>query len=161
MRLPFVLGIFASALIGSALGIFVVLPLGLIASEFVIFPLALGVSAILASVCAAWAGNFLSGDGTRTRLLQVVGATEGVAAVIAVLVLAGSSFRLVLLGPLIYVAVVCVVALAIAAGVATWRFRNAERSAGDGRLTLVLLALAVVSVPAAIFIAWLAGLTEG
>ena len=159
MRLSFVLGIFAAALIGSAVGIFFVLPLGLIASEFVIFPLALGVSAILASVCAAWAGNFLAGNGTCTRLLWVVGVTAVVAAIIAVLVLAGASLRLVLLGPLIYVAIACMFALAIAAGAATWRYRSTERAAGDGRLTLGLLALAVVSVPATIFIAWLAGLT--
>jgi hypothetical protein len=152
------LGTFAAALIGSAVGILTDLPLGLIASEFVIFPLALGVSAILASVCAAWAGNFLAGDGTSTRLLQVVGVTEVVAAIMAVLVLAGASLRLVLLGPLIYVAVACACALAIGAGLATWRFRGAERAAGDGRLSLGLLVLAVVSVPAIIFIAWLAGL---
>jgi hypothetical protein len=147
------------ALIGSAAGIFLILPLGLIASEYVIFPLALGVAAILASLCAAWAGNFLAGDGTGSRLLRVVGATEGVAAIIAVLMLAGASLRLVLLGPLIYVAVACTLALAIAACVATWRFRGPGRAGGDARLTVGLLALAVVSVPAVIFIAWLAGLT--
>ena len=146
-------------MVGSAVGIFLVLPLGLIASELVIFPLALGVAAILASVCAAWAGNLLAGNGTRTRLLQVVWATEGVAAVVVVVVLLAASLRVVLLGPLIYVALACIVALGIAAGVATWRFRTAERVRGEGRLTLGLLVLAVVSVPAAIFLAWLVGLT--
>ncbi|HEX8600817.1 MAG TPA: hypothetical protein VF952_20145 [Chloroflexia bacterium] len=159
MRLSFALGTFVAALIGSAVGIFLVLPLGLIASEFVIFPLALGVAGILASVCAAWAGNFLAGDGTRTRLLRVVWGTEVVAAFVAVVVLGAASLRVVLLGPLIYVAIGCTVALGTAACVRTWRFRSAERVAGEGRLTLVLLALAVVSVPAAIFLAWLAGLT--
>lgn len=159
MRLPFVVGTFVSALIGSTLGIFLVLPFGLIASEFVIFPLALAVSAILGSICAAWAGNFLAGDGTRTRLLQVVGVTEGIAAIIALAILGGVSLRLVLLGPLINVALVCTAALALAACVATWGFRSAERDPREGRLTLGLLALAAVSVPATIFIAWLAGLT--
>jgi hypothetical protein len=91
--------------------------------------------------------------------LRVVGVTEGVAAIIAVLVLSGASLRLVLLGPLIYVAIACACALAIAAGAATWRFRSAGMAARDGRLTLGLLALAIVSVPATVFIAWLAGLT--
>jgi hypothetical protein len=121
--------------------------------------LALAVSAVFASVCAAWAGNFLARDGTRTRLLQVVGATEGAALFVAVFVLAGASLRLVLLGPLIYVAVTSALALAIEASVATWRLRSHGRAEGDGRLTVGLLALAVVSVPVTIFVAWLAGLT--
>jgi hypothetical protein len=91
--------------------------------------------------------------------LRVVGVTEGVAAIIAVIVLAGASLRLVLLGPLIYVAVACACALAIAAGAATWRYRSAGRAAGDGLLTLGLLAFAMASVPATVFVAWLVGLT--
>jgi hypothetical protein len=82
-----------------------------------------------------------------------------IAAIIAITILAGASLRLVLLGPLLNVALVCTAALALAACVATWRFRAADRDPREGRLTLGLLVLAVVSVPATVFIAWLAGLT--
>lgn len=155
----FWVGTALSALIGGAIGIFFVLPFGLIASEFVIFPLALGVAAILASIGAGWIGNRFAADSTRTQLLAVVGVTESVAALIAVVVLVIEGLRAALLGPLLYLAIFCILALALAATIATWRLRSRETTSKDRVLTLGLLILAVVSVPVAIFLAWLAGLT--
>lgn len=158
-RLAFWVGTALAALFGSAISTFFVLPLGLAVSEFVIFPLALGVAAILASLGAGWAGNWLAPNRTCTQLLRVVGATEVAAAVLAVVVLTNAVLRLVLLGPLLYVGLSCILVLALTATVATWRFRSRERASRDGLLTLRLLVLAVVSVPVVVFLAWLAGLT--
>jgi hypothetical protein len=158
-RLAFWVGTALVALFGSTIGIFLVLPLGLVVSEYVIFPLALGVATILGSLGAGWAGNWLAPNHTRTQLLRVVGVTEVVAAIVAVVVLANAALRLVLLGPLLYVGLSCILVLALAATIATWRFRSRERASRDGLLTLGLLVLAVVSVPVTIFLAWLAGLT--
>jgi hypothetical protein len=159
LSFPQALGAFLAALFAGALGMFLVLPLGLIVSEFVIFPLALVVGAVLAALGAGWASNRLSANGTRTQLLQVVGATEVVAAVIAVVLLASSEFRQALLGPVLSIGLFCALALALAATLATWRLRSLEKGSRDGLLTLGLLALAVLIVPGVIFVAWLAGLT--
>lgn len=157
MRLPSVLGIFAGSLICSVVGTFFVLPLGLVTSEYVIFPLALFVAGIFAALGAAWAGNFLAGDGTRTRLLHVVGSTEAGAAVLALLFLAVAGVREALLGPVFYPGLFSAIALAVVAAIATVRFRRRKRNK-DRLVTALLVALAVVSVPMAIFLAWLAGL---
>jgi hypothetical protein len=158
VSLPQALVTFGAALIGSAVGIFLVLPLGLIASEFVIYPLALFVAALLASVGAGWAANFLSPDDTRTRLLHVAGATVGLAAIIAVVLLAIETFRVALLGPVIYIGVFSALVLALAASVAAWYFRTQEKGSRDGLITFGLIALAVLIVPVVIFLASLAGL---
>jgi hypothetical protein len=155
----FWLGTALAALLGAAVGVFFVLPLGLIVVEYVIFPLALFVGAVLASLAAGWAGNRLAPDATRTQLLRVFGVTLAAAVVLAVLLLANSALRLVLLGPAFYVGLISAAVLALAATVAAARFRSAQSASNDVRLTLWLLALAVLSVPAAIFFAWLAGLT--
>jgi len=158
LRLPSVLGIFAASLICSVVGTFFVLPLGLIASEYVIFPLSLFVAGMFAALGAGWAGNFLVGDGTRTRLLHVVGVTVAGAALLAILFLAMAELRDALLGPVFYPGLFCALALAVMAAIATMTFRRRSRNK-DRLLTALLVALAVVSVPVAIFFAWLAGLT--
>jgi hypothetical protein len=147
-----------AALLGAGVGVFFVLPLGLIVVEYVIFPLALGVGAILASLAAGWTGNRLAADRSRTLLMRVVWTTELVALVLAVIFLANAALRLVLLGPVFYPGLFCAIALALTATIATGRFRTRHIPANDGRLTLWLLVLAVVSVPVVIFLASLAGL---
>jgi hypothetical protein len=159
MSITSMAGTLIAALAGSVVGIFFVLPLGLVVSEFVIFPLAVGVAAILSSLAAGWTANALSRDGTRTHLAQVVLTTEAVAALLAVLFLANAALRLVLLGPIIYVALFCVAALAIASTISTGRLRSEQRNGRDGLLTLGLMAVAILSIPATIFLAWLAGAT--
>jgi len=153
------LGVFFAALIGSALGLFLILTLVLIASEYVIFPLALVVGALLAALCAGWAANYLSPDGTRTQLLPVAGATEVVAVIVAIVLLAIPAFREALLGPVLYIGLACALALALVASLFTLRLRTAEKDSRDGAVTLALIALGVLLVPAVIFVAWLAGLT--
>jgi hypothetical protein len=135
-----------------------ILPLGLIVSEYVVFPLAFGVAAVTAALGAGGAGNFLAGDGTRTRLLQVVGITLLAAAALAALFLINAGLRLVILGPVFYPALICALLLAIAAALATWRMRSTQRGTREGLLTLGILAVVVASVPVVVFIAWLAGL---
>ena len=156
-KLPYWGGTLLVALVGSLPAIFFVLVLGLIASEYVIFPLALFVTALVSSVAASWAGTWLSPDGSRTDLPRVVLATLAVGGIGALLVLANLALRLVLLGPIFYLALVCGVLLAVAASLATWRFRTTKAPAREGLLTLGLLVLAVVSVPLVIFVAWLFG----
>ena len=154
----FWLGTALAALVGAGVGVFFVLPLGLIVVEYVIFPLALFVGAVLASRAASWVGNRLAPGTNRARLSRVAGVTLAAAAVLAALLLAGSALRLVLLGPVFYVGLFSAVVLALAATLAAARFRSAQPASSDRRLALWLLVLAVLSVPAAIFLAWLAGL---
>jgi hypothetical protein len=155
----FWLGTALAALVGAGVGVFLVLPLGLIVVEYVIFPLALFVGAVLASLTASWVGNRLAPDATRTHLLRVLGVTLAAAAVLAVLFLANAALRLVLLGPVFYVGVFSTAALALTATLSTARFRSPRAASSDARLTVMLLVLAVLSVPTVIFLAWLAGLT--
>ena len=155
----FWLGTALAALLGSALGVFPIVTLGLVVAEYVIFPLALGVAAIFASLAAGWAGNALDQHTPRTDLLRVAGVTLAAAAVLAVLFLANAALRLVLLGPVFFVGLFATVVLALTATLATARFRSPRAGSSDARLTVMLLALAVLSVPTVIFLAWLAGLT--
>lgn len=50
--------------------------LGLSVPGEVSLPLATGLGALLAALAAGWAGDFLARDGSRTRLLAVVGVAE-------------------------------------------------------------------------------------
>ena len=73
-------GVAVVALVGGFIGGYVILPWGLVTPLFVVWPLALGFGALLAALGASWTGTLLSPDGTRTRLLRVVLASEVVAA---------------------------------------------------------------------------------
>ncbi len=139
------LGIFIMALLGSVLGLILLLPLGLVVHELVIFPLALSAAALLAAIGGSWAGNWLTRDQTRTRLLPVVGVAEATAAVLVLIFMAVAALRVRILGPLIGVAVVWGLTLAFSVVSATWRFRAAQhRATHDGRLTVVLLGVAIL-----------------
>ena len=160
MQLLMALVTFLVALIGAMSGLFLLLPLGLVVHELVIFPLALAIAALLAAIAANWAGSGLARDETRTRLLPVVGATEGVALVALLVVIANFALRLAIFNRIMIIAVFCGLMLALGATVATWRFRRSKESpSSDGLLTLALLGLAVVAVPVVIFVASLFGLT--
>ncbi len=159
MRPLFWIGTFLLALVISLVALVLLLPLGLIAVERISFPLALGVAALLTAVVASWAGNFLAGDQTRTQILKVVGVTELVAAVIVLVVLL-SPASAALFGPLIYIGLLSALLLAVGATVATAVFRTTnQQPTHERRLTLVLLILAILSVPVVIAIASLFGLT--
>jgi small-conductance mechanosensitive channel len=159
-----VLGTFLLATFGALAGTLLVLPFGLVVVEQIVYPLAAAVGALLAALGAGWAATLLARDGTCTRLLPVVGATEAVALVVAALVLAYlaldvasrprvlavTPFTLGLIGSLL---------LGTAATVAAWRLRAPRRSLrDDARLTVLLVALALAAVPLMLFLAGLAGL---
>jgi hypothetical protein len=154
------LATFLAGLLGGGLGLLLVLPLGLVVIEWVIFPLALAVGALLAALAAGWVGTWLARDGTRTRLVAAVAASEAAGLVLALVVLGVPAFRQALLGPVIRITVVAALVLAIVASTATLTYRRPRGEARrDLALTLVLLALAVVGVPAVVALAGLAGLT--
>ncbi len=159
MQLLFRFGTLIAAWLGSVLGLILLLPLGLIVSEWLIFPLALVIAALLAALGAGWAGTYLARDQTQTSLLPVIGITEvagiGVALVFLLLVKLGmASF-----GPLIVPIVIFSLILTLTATITTWRFRGPKQNTrGEVKLTVTLLVLAVVSVPAVVFLASLFGL---
>lgn len=154
------LAIYLAGLIGAGLGLLLILPLGLVVVEWVVFPLALAVGALLAALAAGWVGTWLAGNGTRTRLAPVVAITEAVGLGLALIVLGSAALWTVLFGPVIGIAGVASLVLAIAAGTATgvWR-RPATAPHGDRAATLILILLAIVGAPIVVFLASLAGLT--
>jgi hypothetical protein len=160
MSLLFRLGTLLAAWAGSIISLFPVLLLGLVVVEWVIFPLGLVIAGLLAALSAGWAGTLLARDQTQTQLWPVIWITEvaaiGTALIFLLLVrLGAASF-----GPLIIPILIFSLILALCAGVATWRFRSAKQETkSEVKLTVGLLVLAVVSVPAVIFIASLFGLT--
>ncbi|HEX5690147.1 MAG TPA: hypothetical protein VFX76_09100 [Roseiflexaceae bacterium] len=164
MRALKLVAIYLAALAGAIIGIFAVLTLGLIAHELVILPLALFVGALLSSVGAAWAAGQLSSDGTRTRLLPVVIYAE-VGALMAALIIIGlyladAARPANLLPPPGLIGLAVSLALALDVSLAARRFRAAPSEAGQQRrLSLALLALALVSVPLVLVVASLFGLT--
>jgi len=154
-----IVGAFAAALAGGLAGMFLFLILGLIVSEYVVVVLALAEAALLASLGGVWAANSLSSGGIRTRLLPVVGATETVAAIMAVVVLAVEALRSALLGPVLYVGIVCALVLALAATLAIGYFRTPDKGGNDAAFTGWLILAGILLVPAVFLVAWLVGLT--
>jgi hypothetical protein len=159
-----VLGSFLAALTGALAGTLLVLPFGLVVVELVVYPLAAAMGALLAALAAGWTATLLARDGSRTRLLPVVGAVEAVAVVVVALllgylaldwaarprVLAVTPFTLAVMGSVL---------LAAAATVAAWRQRaHGRRLRDDARLTAALVALALAAIPVTLVLAGLAGL---
>jgi hypothetical protein len=155
---------FLAALLGALAGVVPLFALGLVAPEVVVYALAAGVGAVFAALAGGWAATLLARDGSRTRLPAAVGFTEAAAAAAVALLLAYRGLAVRLLPRVldvrpIVLAVGCALLLAAGATVAAWRFRSTGRyPGGDARLTLALLALAVASVPAVLFVASLFGL---
>jgi hypothetical protein len=163
MRLLLWLGVFAAALAGAVIGIFVVLPFGLVVHELVILPLALLVGGLLAGAGAGWAGTRLDRGPTRPQLLAVVAVAEGMAALLALaliaLAVADSARPAQLLPPPGVVGSAAALVLALAASLAALRFREPRGAGSQTRLLAALLALAILSIPATIAVAALLGLT--
>ena len=160
MRAWLWLATFLAGLLGGMLGLLLILPLGLVMIEWIVFPLAQAVGALLAGLAAGWVGTWLARDGTRTRLEAVVAATEVAGLVLALVVLGWPAFRQAILGPVIGIAMVSALTLAIVASTATVAYRRPRAEAGrDRALTLALLALALVGVPVVVVLAGRAGLT--
>jgi hypothetical protein len=160
MSLLFRLGTLLAAWVGSMVGLFLVLPLGLVVAEWVIFPLGLAIAALLAALSAGWAGTLLAKDQTQTQLGPVIRLTETVAIGLALIFLLIAWLGMASFGPLIIPILIFSLILALCAGAATWRFRGQKQAIrSEVKLTMMLLGLAVVSVPGVIFIASLFGLT--
>jgi hypothetical protein len=163
MRLLVWLAIFTAALASAVIGIFVVLPFGLVVHELVILPLAALVGGLLASAGAIWAGARLMAGPTWPRPLAVVVATESVAAMLALLIVALAAVDAPrpaqLLPPPSAIGMAAALALALAASMAALRFREPRGAGSQARLLVMLLGLAVVSLPATIAVAALLGLT--
>jgi hypothetical protein len=149
---------FLVALISGFISMVFVLPLGLVVPPFIIFPLALGVIALLSAIGAGWAGNLFASDQSYSRLLPVIGLTEiiavGLAVVLGIILMLGGP-----VGPLIITFGLSTTIIALAATVATWRYRSAKRDlARDGLMTGGLIVLSVLIVAGVIFLASLFGL---
>ncbi len=148
------LGTFVAGWLGSLLGLFLVLPLGLIVVEWLIFPLALVIAALLAALSAGWAGTYLARDQMQTNLIPVISITAvlglGLALIFLWLVRVGfASF-----GPLLTPIALLSLMLSLSATLATWHFRTSQQARGNAiKLTIILLLLAIISVPSIVFLA--------
>jgi hypothetical protein len=133
------IGVPIAAVLGGFIGGYVVLPWGLVTPFFIVAPLATGIGALLAALGGSWAGTLLSPDGTRTRLLPVVLASEVTAALAVILLVAP-----ILLGPLILRFSFGTVIIALGASWATWRFRGPRGSMDRGAAITLVLAMIVL-----------------
>jgi hypothetical protein len=158
-RLVSWIGTFIITLIVTLVGMLGVLIFGLIVAEVIIFPLALIIAAALAALSAGWAATLLARDGMRTDLWAVLGVTEAVAVIFAVVVLATLALRNLLFGPVFGIGLVSSLILTLSAVIAAGRFRRPiTQSQGDIKMTIILLVLAVLSIPLVIWLASLVGL---
>ncbi len=132
-----------------------VLTLGLVLHEFIVWPLAFGVGALFAAIGAGWVGTLLASDHTRSRLLSVVGVSEAIAAVVAVIGLVLRRLpglevplfgSMVLSGTMLFG--LGMVPVALGASWATRRFRSSgpHRLGKDVGITMGLLALAALAL---------------
>lgn len=131
--------------LATTVGTFAALPvyaMGLVVPTVVVWPLTLATVALVAALIASLFGNLTASDGTRARLLVVVGVGEGTAVILA---LASASTYLapdaLPAWPAIYYVVAASVALALAATAAAHRWRSASGSWKRDILTAVALLL--------------------
>lgn len=148
------LGTLVAGWLGSLLGLVLVLPLGLIVVEWLIFPLALLIAALLAALSAGWAGTYLARDQTQTNLVPVIGITAALGVGLALLFLWLVRMGRANFGPLIVPVLIFSLILALSAAFATWYSRTVQQHRGRAlRLTVILLVLALISVPGIVFLA--------
>lgn len=133
------IGVPVAAVLGGFIGGYVVLTWGLVTPFFIVAPLAAGIGALIAALGGSWAGTLLSPDGTRTRLLPVVLASE-VTAALAVIVLIAP----MLPGPLIFRFALATLIIALGASWATWRFRGPRGRMDRGAAITLVLAVIVL-----------------
>jgi hypothetical protein len=148
------LGVFAAALAGALAGGLPVLPFGLILHEAVIWPLTLAVAAAFAALAGGWAA------GPHAPLLRLVLAAEAVAAALALLYLSPVG-RLIDRALQVPIAILLLYLALLALGVAVAAARQPADIERRGRLraTALVVAAALVAVPATILVASLFGLT--
>ena len=139
----FLVAVIAAAVLGLVVGVRV-LAMGLVVPVYVVGPLSLVAGSLAGAVGAVWAGNLFVRD--RGRLLPTVAVASATAAVISLALFLSPGLGWdPLSGPLIRTAVVCVLAVAVGAGIASLRLRGPRgRLGADG--VLALLASGVVLV---------------
>ncbi len=150
--------VFAAAVVGGMVAALPASSAGLVAPGFAVWPLALGVGAAFAALCAVCVGNLLVWGASRGRLLWILFICEATAGVLAVIVLeiGVTEVGRDLLSPLsnFEIVLVAIIAIAVNACVATWHWREQERSYGrDAVLTLGIVAGALLAPPALLLLA--------
>jgi hypothetical protein len=146
--------VFAAAFAGATVGGLPVLPFGLILHEAVAWPLTLAVAAAFAGLAAGWAA------GPRVPLPRLVLAAEAGALVLALLYWSplGRIFDRALQIP-IAVLFAHLALLALGVTIAAARLRADAETHRRIRTTLVVIAAALLAVPATILLATPFGLT--
>jgi hypothetical protein len=130
-------GVPVAAVVGGIFGGGSILSWGLVTPFFVVWPITVGSAALVSALGAGWVGTFLATDGTRSRLLGVVGTSEVAAAVLAVV------FPFVPLPPG-FLLLGTVVIIALAASWSTWRLRAPGEHIGREVEAVLVLATAVL-----------------
>ncbi len=142
MRLVGAIVGFVLATTAGTLAAFPIYAMGLVVPMVVVWPLTLSTVALVAAIVASLFGNLTASDGTRARLLVVVGVSEGAAVVLA---LASASTYLapdaLPAWPAIYYVVAAAVVVALAATAAAQRWRTASGSWKEDVLTALALLL--------------------
>jgi hypothetical protein len=130
---------------------------GLILLEFLLYPMALGIVALFAALTASWSSNWLVLDEQHTPPRPVVMACEGLAVVLAVLLIILWSAGTLDVPP-IFVSTPTALLLAATAFVVAKSNRSSQPAAAhEKRQTLVWLVVSILAVPLIIFIASLFG----
>ncbi len=140
-----------------------VLTLGLVLHGFIVWFLAFGAGAVFAAIGASWVGTLLASDHTRTRLLCIVGVTEAIAAVVAVigfLLLRIPAVGSSIFGQILDLSLLLgMVIVALAASWATGHLRGPRLHLGrDVLTTLGLVGLSMLGVVGTLYVANLFGL---
>lgn len=130
-------GVPVVAVVGGIFGGGSILSWGLVTPFFVVWPITVGSAALVSALGAGWVGTFVATDGTRSRVLGVVGTSEVAAGVLAVaLLLVPLPPGFLLLGT--------VVIIALAASWSTWRLRAPGERIGREVAAVLILATAVL-----------------
>jgi hypothetical protein len=130
---------------------------GLILIEFLLYPMALAIAALFTALTATWASNWLIKDEQHTPPQPVVLACEGLAAMLAVLLIALWTVGALNMPP-IFVSTPAALILAATALVTTKSYRTVQpATAHEKRQSLIWIAVSILAVPLIIYIASLFG----
>jgi small-conductance mechanosensitive channel len=131
--------------------------LGLILIEFLLYPLALGIGALLSGLTAVWASNRLVKDGLQTSMEAVVLRCELAAAILSLILIAASAAGFTAVPPIL-TAGAAAFFLALVAVYSTVKLRHPPLPGTNSpRRAIALLVIALMAIPAVIFLASLFG----
>jgi hypothetical protein len=130
---------------------------GLILIEFLLYPLALGIGALLSGLTAVWVSNRLFKDGLQTSMEAVVLRCELAAVILSLILIAASAGGFTAVPPILTAGAAAFV-LALVATYCKIKLRRPPiPSTNAPRRAIVLLVIALMAIPAVIFIASLFG----